>query len=203
MTKSRYNYWPLFLCFLLVLLSGCSGKTTVILLPDPDGHVGQVSVMTKSGVVEISKAGEATIARSREALPDSPVVISEEEIQEKFSDVLARLPVQPVHHVLYFKSESTQLTAQSRKTIPDVLLAIEERESVHISVIGHTDTAGEEAYNRQLSLKRALAVKKLLVQNGIEPEVIETDSHGEHNLLIQTGDNVHESKNRRVEVVVR
>lgn len=203
MTKSRYNYWPLYLCFLLVLLSGCSGKTTVILLPDPDGHVGMVRVMTDSGTVEISKAGEKTIARSRKALPDSPEVLSEEEIQAEFSDVLTRLPSQPVHHILYFKSESTKLTALSRKTIPDVLAAIEQRNSAHISVVGHTDTAGDEEYNRQLSLKRARAVKKLLVQNGVDPDSIEIDFHGEHNLLIQTADNIHEPKNRRVEVVVR
>lgn len=204
MTKSRYSYWPLYCCLLFVfLISGCSGRTTVILLPDPDGHVGQVSVTTDSGTVEISKAGEATVARSRQSLPDSPEVLSEKEIQEEFSEVLKSLPVRPLHHLLYFKSESTQLTAASMKTIPELLAAIEGRASVNISVVGHTDTAGDEEYNRQLSLKRARTVEQLLVKNGVDRESIETTSHGEHNLLIKTGDNTHEPKNRRVEVVVR
>jgi outer membrane protein OmpA-like peptidoglycan-associated protein len=172
-------------------------------LPDPDGHVGQVIVTTSGGTVDISEAGESTIARGREAKPDTPELLTEQEIQEEFSDVLARLPVRPVHHILYFRSESTRLTAASKKTIRDVLAAIKERESVNISVVGHTDTAGDEGYNRQLSLKRAKAVKALLVKKGIDPDSIETSSHGEHNLLIKTDDNTHEAKNRRVEVVVR
>jgi outer membrane protein OmpA-like peptidoglycan-associated protein len=187
----------------IVIISGCSGTTTVILLPDPDGHVGNVIVSTTEGTIDISKSGEAVVVRGSKSVPDSPEVMSEQEIQKDFGEVLTRLPAIPVHYILYFNSESTRLTVASKKTIPDILAAIEDRESLNISVVGHTDTAGDEEYNRQLSLKRARSVRTLLIKRGVDPESIETSSHGEHNLLVKTGDNTHEPKNRRVEVVVR
>jgi outer membrane protein OmpA-like peptidoglycan-associated protein len=72
-----------------------------------------------------------------------------------------------------------------------------------VGVIGHTDTLGDKLYNLNLSMRRAAAVRDLLVQNGVPAKHMETTSHGEKNLLIKTGDNVGEPKNRRVEVVVR
>ncbi len=75
--------------------------------------------------------------------------------------------------------------------------------SPYISVIGHTDTAGDNQYNLRLSQNRALAVRRLLIHKGIIPAHIKSTSHGEENPLIKTADNVHEQRNRRVEVVVR
>ena len=72
-----------------------------------------------------------------------------------------------------------------------------------ISVIGHTDTAGDKEYNFELSKRRAIAVKNLLVKQGVIKNFIKTTSHGEKNPLIKTGDNVIEPRNRRVEVIVR
>ena len=72
-----------------------------------------------------------------------------------------------------------------------------------VSVIGHTDTVGNKAYNVALSMRRAQAVRKLLVDSGIADGMIDVSSHGEENLLIKTADNVANAQNRRVEVVVR
>ena len=54
-----------------------------------------------------------------------------------------------------------------------------------------------------LSLSRALAVKEMLVRQGVASNTIQTTSHGKENPLIATADNVFEPRNRRVEVVVR
>ena len=87
--------------------------------------------------------------------------------------------------------------------LPDIIATIKTRRSEHISVVGHSDTLGDKTYNLDLSKRRALAVKKLLVKKGVDEAFIETTSHGEENPLIKTADNVGNPKNRRVEVVVR
>ena len=69
--------------------------------------------------------------------------------------------------------------------------------------MGHSDTLGDKAYNLALSMRRAMAVQKLLVEKGIDEAFIDTTSHGEENPLVKTADNVGNPKNRRVEVVVR
>jgi outer membrane protein OmpA-like peptidoglycan-associated protein len=51
-------------------------------------------------------------------------------------------------------------------------------------------------------LGRARKVADLLVVQGIDPNILEIESHGEDNLLVKTGDEVREPRNRRVEITV-
>lgn len=192
--------WALLVCFLLL---GCAPKTTVILLPDPDGKTGEVVVSSEGGEVTLQEAGAKTIIKDANTSPAAPRVISEEEITREYGNVLGALPDQPLHILLYFQRDSTKLTKDSHKVVPEILKAIKERDSHDIGVIGHTDTAGDHSYNMRLSTKRANAVAKKLIKQGVDERSIKASSHGEHNPLVKTGDNVHEPKNRRVEVVVR
>ena len=72
-----------------------------------------------------------------------------------------------------------------------------------IAVTGHTDTSGSATYNMALSLRRANAVKDALVREGIPAAAIGVTGKGETQLLVQTGDNVKEPQNRRVEIVLQ
>lgn len=194
----------LLVCISLLLLSaGCAKKTTVVLLPDPDGKVGHVTVSTDAGTMDITHAKEATTVKGRDSLPAEPTILSEQAIDAEFSPVLTMLPAQPVHFILYFRSDSTDLTEKSVEILPEIIASIQSRNSQDISVIGHTDTAGNRQYNLQLSRQRAAAVNRLLVQKGVDATFIRSTSHGEMNPLVKTADNTHEPRNRRVEVVVR
>lgn len=191
------------LFLLIAAVAGCSKKTTVVLLPDPDGKVGKVVVATEAGEVEINQAREATTVKGDKKLPATPAIVSEATVEKEFGKVLAVLPQPPKHFILYFKIESTQLTWKSKKVMPDIFEVVDEKESQHISVIGHADTAGDTQYNLRLSRRRAAAVEKMLVEAGVSAEYITSTSHGENNPLVKTADNVPEPRNRRVEVVVR
>ena len=191
------------LFFLLTFTSGCAKKTTVVLLPDDDGTVGQVIVSTSSSSIELQKAGEATVISSPDSAPSVPEILEKETIDSTFGEALSALPDKPVHFLLYFFSDSTQLTMESTEIIPQILKAIRKRSSIDISVIGHSDTAGDPSYNLTLSKKRASAVARIISMQGIDKTYIHVTSHGEGNPLIKTADNVHEPRNRRVEVVVR
>jgi len=189
------------LVFLIVVL-GCGKRTMVVLLPDPDGTTGQVIVSNPVGSVTMNSPNQATSTASARTAPKSPVVMEEEAIQSIFSGALEIQPKPPLHFLLYFREETT-LTSASSGLIPEILQAIQERDSTDISVVGHTDTTGNKEYNMDLSRRRAAAVQSLLLENGVQPDHVKTTSHGEENPLVKTGDNVSEPKNRRVEVVVR
>lgn len=68
---------------------------------------------------------------------------------------------------------------------------------------GHTDTVGSDADNDRLSLERAVAVKRMLIQQGLQTKFVRATGRGERELLIPTADGVREPGNRRVEVLVR
>ncbi|MCK5401835.1 MAG: OmpA family protein [Flavobacteriaceae bacterium] len=110
-----------------------------------------------------------------------------------------------INHVVYFDTD--------KYIVPEIeqdrlLLFIQKLDSViveKISIYGFCDDVGSEAYNLELSQKRANAIKLLLSNNNIGDSLISNvDGKGEVLLkIINTKDaNIIRSLNRRVEIVV-
>ena len=177
--------------------------SAVVLLPDPDGKVGRVTVANEGGSRTLDQAGTVTRVADGRTPPTEPAPLPPAETETLFGATLRAQPAPPQHFTLYFEHDSTELTAASRGEFPAVVAAIRERASADTSVVGHSDTAGDARMNLQLSLARARAVAALLAAAGIDPATLEITSHGEANPLVPTGDNVSEPRNRRVEVTVR
>ncbi len=187
----------------LALLAGCSPGSVVVLIPDPNGKVGKLTVSNQGGSQVLEKSGQAIFIRDAQTPPEAPVVMEQAEIQKRFGPALAARPSPPVHFILYFFSDSTKLVKSSKALLPQVISAIKQRVSVDVSVVGHCDTTGGDIYNLRLSQRRAMAVAKILTASGVDRKTLEITSHGKRRLLIPTADNVREPRNRRVEVTVR
>lgn len=201
---------------LVGLLVGCAGPkpqavptpavappNIFVLLPDPDGKVGRIEVSNPQGSQILVAPGQTTTVVKAGGPPSAPITLSDREIAETFGPALSAQPTPPVRFILYFDSGSTELTAESRQLIPQIIASIKERGSVDTSVVGHSDTAGSKEYNYRLSRRRAEAVAQLLIAGGVAPTILEITSHGKDNPAVPTGDNVSEPRNRRVEVTVR
>ncbi len=195
------------------LASGCAPKTVkppehrgeslTVLLPDSDTKaVGRASVSNAAGKTDLQAERESTVAVIGQA-PSAATVLDESEVQRIFGATLAALPPAPTHFVLFYKFDSDELTDESRALVPNILQSVKERPVPDVLIIGHTDTTGTATSNYQLGLRRATAVRTLLIEAGLDASFVETTSHGEADLLIQTPDNVAEPRNRRVEITVR
>lgn len=190
------------LCLAATAIAACEAKETFVLLPDGDG----------SGAIEVRGAGTETLvdtAWSGVAVDDAgvpyrpPLGMSRGALVSRFSAVLDRQPRPPHTETLYFETGAVRLTAPARARMTDVALMILDRSHPDVSVVGHTDRAGDPTLNLELSQRRADAVRNLLVSMGIDHAIISVSSHGETNPLVPTEDDVPEPRNRRVEVIVR
>ena len=104
--------------------------------------------------------------------------------------------------MVFFDWDRSNLTSQAVDTVRQAAAAYKTRGSANITAVGHTDTSGSPQYNMALSLRRANAVKDQLVREGVPATAIQVTGRGEEGLLVQTGDNVREPQNRRVEISV-
>ena len=175
----------------------------IALLPDPESHVtGRIHVSNEFGSIDLSTAN-ASLATTPDAAPGPAVTLTGDEVARLFGQALAALPPAPRHFVLQFKFESDTLTDASAALIPEILATVRARAVPEVMIVGHTDTMGDRKSNLALGLKRAMAVRAILVQAGLAPALIDATSHGEADLLVKTRDNVPEPRNRRVEITVR
>jgi outer membrane protein OmpA-like peptidoglycan-associated protein len=177
--------------------------TLVVLLPAEEGEtIGSVTVSNAQGKAELDEPFEAVRVPPK-LPPTAPAPMDEGDVRRTFGDVLDDLPRGAERFNLYFRVDSSELTEASRALLPVVLKAVAARVVPDVTVIGHTDTTGSAPSNFRLGLKRAVAVRKLLISIGIEPALVEIESHGEADLLVPTPDNTDEPRNRRVEITVK
>ena len=71
-----------------------------------------------------------------------------------------------------------------------------------IRVEGHTDSTGTEKYNLELSARRAVAVKNLIVEKGISANRLETVTYGETRPIATNETEAGRQMNRRVEIII-
>jgi outer membrane protein OmpA-like peptidoglycan-associated protein len=124
-------------------------------------------------------------------------------VERIFGDALSALPPAPRRFTLYFRFESDELTDQSKALIPEILAAVKAHAVQDVVVVGHTDTMGTQRANYALGLKRALMVRNLLVDAGLNGSAIDATSIGELDPVVKTPDETPEPRNRRVDISVR
>ncbi len=173
----------------------------ITLLPDAHGKAGAVVVNTKQGEYTLSNAFGTLAVRQDNSLNPKPSTAAE--IHQKYGELLAIQPKEAMSFTLFFNNGTDSLTPDSASTIASIKSEIANYPATEISVIGHTDSVGTAEDNDALSIKRAMATRGILVESGINPEIIEAQGRGERELLIKTEDEVAEPKNRRVEVNMR
>jgi outer membrane protein OmpA-like peptidoglycan-associated protein len=172
----------------------------ITLLPNQDGRKSAVVVKRATGEQEIATPYESVELvggkEQRSALPKA-------EVEQRYGEVLQAQPARPFTYTLYFTTATAELTAQSRQSLNEVRQKIKGFPAAQVTVIGHTDRVGSDESNDALSLKRAAAIRDLLVQIGIARQAIEIVGRGEREPVVQTADGVAEERNRRVEIKLR
>jgi len=110
-----------------------------------------------------------------------------------------------------FAFDSSDLTPQARREIERMAYVLNHPQAAtrRVTLEGHTDAIGTEAYNLELSRRRAEAVAQELVARGVQRDRLATEGFGKQrpvapNTLPEGKDNpAGRALNRRVEAVVQ
>ena len=79
---------------------------------------------------------------------------------------------------------------------------IQQYPNTTIEVVGHTDSTGSAAYNQGLSERRAVSVRSVLVNNGVNRGRIRAYGLGENQPAANNATANGRQQNRRVEIFI-
>jgi len=167
--------------------------------------VGEIPLMTSLGFSSVAynpprmfggslkyRFSAATFGGEAEAAPYTP------------PPVVAPAPAPaPVAHsyMVFFDFNKSDLTSDAVSIVDQAAKNAGPAKATELTVTGHTDTVGSDAYNMRLSKRRAESVAAQLEKDGIPSSEIELVAKGKHDLLVPTKDGVREPQNRRVTIV--
>jgi len=104
---------------------------------------------------------------------------------------------------LAFETDSDQLKGTDWPVLAALAGLLNKERALKIKVAGHTDSTGESAHNQDLSLRRAEAVKKTLIQKySVDAARITTKGWGAEQPLVDNGTEEGRAINRRVEILI-
>jgi outer membrane protein OmpA-like peptidoglycan-associated protein len=95
------------------------------------------------------------------------------------------------------RPDSAPVLDEAARIIAEMKSEIEQ-----LVVEGHTDSLGTDEYNLALSIRRAEAVYRYLVNQGVPPEIMRIEGYGESQPVADNAKEEGRAQNRRVELKV-
>lgn len=108
-----------------------------------------------------------------------------------------------LNQVVLFDFDSAVLKPQAQVMLQRKAQWLKDNPGVPLVLIeGHCDERGTEAYNMALGAKRADAVKKFLLDLGVDNQLLDTQSYGEEKPAASGHNEEAWSQNRRASFVI-
>jgi outer membrane protein OmpA-like peptidoglycan-associated protein len=102
---------------------------------------------------------------------------------------------------IYFDSDSATLKTESETALKEILAVLQAKPELKLQIAGHTDSTQTDAYNLQLSQRRAEAVVKWLADKNIAAARLTPKGFGEAQPVADNGTATGRALNRRVELI--
>lgn len=190
------------IAFAGLLLGGCA-TSSLVLLPDDEGHQGSVAVLEVKGQPTEAVIADANSRTALGAATPTTKPLGDKGLKAEEAALITALPPPARSFTLYFELGTVTLTPESLNVLTALRAEIAARTGPEVEVIGHTDTVGGTEDNDILSTRRAEEVLAWLVSQGFDSSIMSAVGRGERELRQPTVDNISNAANRRVEVIVR
>lgn len=106
---------------------------------------------------------------------------------------------------ILFPSGRTNLTDEGKDAIAELCETLKTLEGRSFLVVGHSDSSPIKTKrfpsNWELSSQRAIEVTRLMVENGVKPEMLSAAGQAEFDPIVENDTPENKAKNRRVEIV--
>lgn len=101
-----------------------------------------------------------------------------------------------------FGTDKSDLSTKSKATIDDLATVLNKYPDTDLTIQGHTDSTGPDAYNQTLSEKRAQSVADYLKIQGVSVDRLTAVGYGESQPIADNSTADGRTENRRVSFVI-
>jgi outer membrane protein OmpA-like peptidoglycan-associated protein len=103
---------------------------------------------------------------------------------------------------ILFPFNSTEILPDGRTNLQQLASSLEKYPNSDILIVGHTDSVGTDAYNNDLSQRRALAAQSYLQSLGVPANRLQATGRGESEPIQSNDTDAGRAQNRRVEIAI-
>ncbi|UPT72280.1 MAG: OmpA family protein [Flavobacterium sp. JAD_PAG50586_2] len=103
---------------------------------------------------------------------------------------------------LFFENGSDKLKVASLSLLDELVRIMNKYDGASLTIDGHTDSNGSDAFNETLSQKRTDSVRTYLLGKGITGSRLTAKGYGESKPIADNKTSLGRAKNRRVELKV-
>jgi OOP family OmpA-OmpF porin len=176
---------------------GYVGDSNGMVVTDSSGNCVRTSSWTPALATEACDAGlapkKAAAPAPAKAEPAPAPRPAPQPVAEKVSLTAGAL----------FDVNKADLKPAGKSELDALAAKLQGAQVEQISITGHTDSSGASEYNRQLSERRADAVKAYLVSKGLDGSRIDTRGAGDSQPVASNSTAAGRAQNRRVEIDIR
>lgn len=104
---------------------------------------------------------------------------------------------------IHFALDKATISPASARVLDRIATVMRDNPAIVVEIVGHTDPRASDAYNLDLSRRRALSARNYLLRRGIAPERMTIRALGESQLLTPGTSIVDYARDRRAEFIFK
>ena len=190
-----------------IIITDIDGETVAELVTDENGYyeVETNKFMTYS--ITAKKEGYDTDRKLSKANLDTQQI--DFQLQSNKVAITTGMDLAKVLNIpmIYFDFDKSNIRLDAQVELQKVIAVLNEYPQLKLNIRSHTDSRGNDAYNKALSQRRAASTFNYLISNGIESNRLKSEGLGETELVNNCSNGVscseaEHQKNRRSEFIV-
>lgn len=173
-----------------------AGVTVGMGLGQPKKTLGVITAEPVKPAETMAETKPAEPAGAETAVAAAPSAVTEEKAAEPEKVTI-------VLDSVHFEFDKSRLQPETKDILKRNAEKLKANPSAEMVIEGHTCSIGAKGYNQQLGLRRALAAKKFLIEQGIAADRMEIISYGEDRPAHDNKSREGRKLNRRADFVIK
>jgi outer membrane protein OmpA-like peptidoglycan-associated protein len=197
------------LCAGVVAITGCAGMSQ----QQRGAVIGASTGAAVGGVIGNQTGSTARGAIIGAVIGGAAGAIIGHQMDQQAKEIQQNIPGATVERVgegidvtfasgILFPFNSTEILPAGRTNLQELANSLQKYATSDVLIVGHTDSVGTDAYNMDLSQRRADAASSYLQSLGVSSARIRTSGRGETEPVQPNDTDEGRQRNRRVEVAI-